>query len=359
MKSWFEARMEHHVDSFSLRISMTIEKEIGVLFGPSGAGKTITLRLLAGLETPEKGVVRLGERTLLSLPGGPAVPSRNRKIGFVFQNLCLFPHMTVKENIAYGTPARTTGREIDFWIERLCLEGLGDRYPRQLSGGQKQRVAIARALAPKPELLLLDEPFNALDTPLRRSLRRELKELHQETRVPIIYVTHDIEDVCSMADKAFVIHDGNISGSFSAKKLWHPDSHGEVWHALGWGNLISGSTRMRKRGYFLEWKEGSMKLPTSPGDGETISCFVPPGEVKILYPDIPVDPLLEENVMEGKIIEHYTMGTVHRVYVEAAGIHWHIEYHGSSYSALSLKEGGTVKIAVRPEAIKILSREAV
>jgi sulfate/thiosulfate transport system ATP-binding protein len=183
------------------------------LLGPSGSGKTTLLRILGGLDYPDSGAVRFADMNLL------AIPTRSRRTGFVFQNYALFRHMTVAENIAFGLKVRPraqrpSGPAIAERVEHLLalvqLEGLGRRYPSQLSGGQCQRVALARALAIEPRMLLLDEPFGALDAKVRKELRLWLRKLQARMGITTVFVTHDQEEAMVLADLVAVMHDGRI-----------------------------------------------------------------------------------------------------------------------------------------------------
>jgi sulfate transport system ATP-binding protein len=183
------------------------------LLGPSGSGKTTLLRILGGLEFPDSGDVRFADLNWLG------VPARQRRAGFVFQHYALFRHMTVAKNIAFGLTVRPrrerpSRAEIKTRVEELLslvqLEGLGDRYPSQLSGGQRQRVALARALAIEPRMLLLDEPFGALDAKVRKELRLWLRKLHERMGITTIFVTHDQEEAFALADLVAVINAGKL-----------------------------------------------------------------------------------------------------------------------------------------------------
>src|SRR5690242_13757039 len=173
-----EARMEHRRGNFALRVACALRSQWTVLFGASGAGKTTLLRILAGLTNPETGSIRLGNRQLLDTRQRLALPPRNRGIGFVLQQAALFPHLTARENIAFGLHRWTrTAREarVEELLRLFEAEPFAGRKPRQLSGGERQRIAVAQALAPRPELLLLDEPFNALDAPSRAAIIDKLR----------------------------------------------------------------------------------------------------------------------------------------------------------------------------------------
>lgn len=191
-------------------IDFAVEKgKLVGLLGPSGSGKTTVLRLLAGLEIPDAGEIRFGGRSVTG------VPPQKRRIGLVFQHYALFPHMTVFENIAFGLRVqKRSDREIEARVRDLLelvgLSGLERRFPQELSGGQKQRVAFARALAPEPELLLLDEPFAALDAQVRKSLRAWLREMVRRLGLTTIFVTHDQEEAVEMADELIVMNEGRL-----------------------------------------------------------------------------------------------------------------------------------------------------
>ena len=198
------------LDGVSLEIA---GGEFVALLGPSGSGKTTLLRILAGLEIPESGRVFFGDRDVTD------TPAAKRGIGFVFQHYALFGHMTVAQNIAFGLSVmprrqRPSTSEIKRRVEHLLrlvqLRGLGERYPSQLSGGQRQRVALARALAREPEILLLDEPFGALDAKVRRELRGALRTIHEELGVTSVFVTHDQEEAFALADRVAILNAGRI-----------------------------------------------------------------------------------------------------------------------------------------------------
>ncbi|WP_213955607.1 ATP-binding cassette domain-containing protein [Variovorax sp. dw_954] len=201
---------------FALHACFRTQSMRTALLGPSGAGKSTVLLAMAGLVPGAKGHVRLNGTTLLDTAAHVDLPARERRIGFVFQDYALFPHMTVMQNIMFGmhrlgsaaSPA-TTAR-IEELLHQFGLEQLASAYPRHLSGGQKQRVALARAVAPNPRLLLLDEPLSALDTQLRTRLRAELAEMLDRVQVPTLVVTHDPHDVEALAHSAIHLDNGHV-----------------------------------------------------------------------------------------------------------------------------------------------------
>ena len=213
------------------------------LLGPSGSGKTSLLRIIAGLEEADQGVVLFGEEDMTH------IRTTERKVGFVFQHYALFKHMTVFDNVAYGLKVRPkkerpSKKEIESKVLELLglvkLDAFADRYPSQLSGGQRQRVALARALAVEPKVLLLDEPFGALDAKVRKELRRWLRRLHDDFHITSIFVTHDQEEALDVADRIVVMNEGKIEQIGSPEEVYdHPNSP-FVYDFLGNVNLFHG-----------------------------------------------------------------------------------------------------------------------
>lgn len=217
--------------------------ELVALLGPSGSGKTTLLRIIAGLEFADSGNVRfdgkdIGDRT-----------ARERRVGFVFQHYALFRHMTVFENIAFGLKVRPretrpSGAKIRSKVQELLkliqLDKLAQRYPSQLSGGQRQRVALARALAVEPSVLLLDEPFGALDAKVRQELRRWLRQLHDEIHITSVFVTHDQEEALELANRVVVMNEGQIEQVGSPDEVYNHPATSFVYNFLGNVNLFHG-----------------------------------------------------------------------------------------------------------------------
>ncbi|MBL3539327.1 ABC transporter ATP-binding protein [Aminivibrio sp.] len=341
--------------SFFLNISMEVGAETAVLFGRSGSGKSLTLRSLAGLRTPVEGRIILGERVLFSSSERINLPPRDRKVGLLFQDLALFPHMTALENVAYALPKGRKGRmKAEEWLARVKMSGFEDRLPERLSGGQRQRVALARALAAEPDLLLLDEPFSALDGPLRRSLRKELRDIRLEAGIPMVYVTHQIEDLCSLGDRVTIMKDGATTESFPVGRLWERGARGEAWNALGWGNLFRGSIVCREGGFRFEGETVSLDLDGGglfTGEG---LVFVAPDRIRILYPDLPVDQDLGNNLFTAVVEEILPLGSSVRLYLAAEdGTVWQTEHSSGSYEALRLHPGSPVRFAVPPSAPEV------
>jgi molybdate transport system ATP-binding protein len=211
------AEIRKAFSGITVEVEFSFENGILVLFGPSGSGKTTILNCLSGLRKPDRGSISLGEKLFFSSEDSIDIPARKRKIGYVFQEYALFPHMTVKENVLYGVPGgckkgKRYRMGVKDVLEMLKISRLEDRYPANLSGGEKQRVALARALMVEPELLLLDEPLSALDSATRKDLRLELKQLQRCWNIPFVLVTHSREEMKALADEVLFLERGRRVG---------------------------------------------------------------------------------------------------------------------------------------------------
>ena len=225
-------------------VSLHIESgELVALLGPSGCGKTTLLRIIAGLETPDEGSV------YFSGEDATDVHVRERQVGFVFQHYALFRHMTVFENVAFGLRVKPRGQrpaeaqikeKVHQLLNLVQLDWLADRYPSQLSGGQRQRIALARALAVEPRVLLLDEPFGALDAKVRKELRRWLRRLHDELHVASVFVTHDQEEALEVADRVVLMNSGRIEQVGTPTEVWERPATPFVYGFLGDVNQFHG-----------------------------------------------------------------------------------------------------------------------
>ncbi|ERG88864.1 MAG: ABC-type spermidine/putrescine transport system, ATPase component [halophilic archaeon J07HX5] len=222
-------------------LSLSVKRgEFFSLVGPSGCGKTTTLRMLAGLTTPTSGTVQLNGINVTDRP------ARKRDTNLVFQDLVLFPHMSVAENVGYGlarqgVPAPKRSRRVSSLLETVDLGGLGDRQPTELSGGQRQRVALARGLAPEPSVLLLDEPLSSLDRKLRQEMQAELRRVQRDVGTTFLYVTHDQDAAMSMSDRVAVMNDGQIVESGAPEALYDRPATAFVADFLGDANILAGT----------------------------------------------------------------------------------------------------------------------
>jgi sulfate transport system ATP-binding protein len=226
--------------SFQALDDVSLDVEGGALtalLGPSGSGKSTLLRIIAGLEFPDSGEIRLA--------GEDATPltTQQRGVGFVFQHYAAFKHMSVRENVAFGLKIRKRPKDevrsrVDELLELVQLQGFGDRYPAQLSGGQRQRMALARALAPEPKVLLLDEPFGALDARVRAELRVWLRRLHDETHTTTVFVTHDQEEAMDVADSVVVMNKGHVEQIAGPRELYDAPANEFVMSFVGQATRI-------------------------------------------------------------------------------------------------------------------------
>ncbi|GAW90999.1 ABC transporter-like protein [Calderihabitans maritimus] len=250
-------------------IDLTLRRgEILCLLGPSGCGKTTVLRMIAGLERVDEGIIRTGKRVLSSKHCH--VPPEARNIGIVFQDYALFPHMTVEQNVSYGLRNSSRAR-VEEVLKLVGLDGLGSRMPHELSGGQQQRVAVARALAPRPEVILFDEPFSNLDAGLRRRLRSDIRRILKEEKASAIFVTHDQEEALSLADRLVVMWEGKVLQHGSPYEVYSRPSTREVATLVGEANFLRGEIRGGKvyceLGVFDFERAGLVKADVSE-DGE-------------------------------------------------------------------------------------------
>jgi sulfate/thiosulfate transport system ATP-binding protein len=249
---------------------------VTTLLGPSGSGKTTILRIIAGLEGADEGRVLVGDQDITH------VPVRKRGFGFVFQTFALFNQLTVRENISFGLDAHgvkgdQVGRRVDELLSLVQLDGLGGRYPEQLSGGQRQRVGFARALAPYPKVLLLDEPFGALDTRVRTELRGWLRDLHQATHLTTILVTHDQEEAMELSDQIVVVDKGRIHQVGSPREVYDAPKSSFVASFVGTANVLKGHVKDGRASV------GNMAIavPENIPEGSNVRAIVRPHDVRI------------------------------------------------------------------------------
>jgi molybdate transport system permease protein len=248
--------IEKKLAAFTLNVSFAADDAPLGILGASGAGKTMLLRCIAGLERPDRGRIRLGEKTLLDTEKRLHVPARNRRVGMLFQNYALFPHRTVEENIEFGlrgTARDASGSKAREMLERVHARGLERRYPRQLSGGEQQRVALARALAIDPEALLLDEPLSALDTHLRSQMEAQLQETFSTYRRPALFVTHNMEEAYRLSKKLLVLSRGQVAAQGEREELFARPPSMEVARLTGCKNFSRARAISERAIEAIDW----------------------------------------------------------------------------------------------------------
>jgi len=282
-----DIRIQHvakHFSGFQALNGVDLDIDSGeliALLGPSGSGKTTLLRIIAGLEFADAGRVLFGSEDIA------ARPVRERNVGFVFQHYALFKHMNVRDNVSFGLRMRPrrlrAGRALidaraDELLDLVQLGGLGDRYPHQLSGGQRQRVALARALAIEPRVLLLDEPFGALDAKVRKDLRRWLRELHQRIGTTTVFVTHDQEEALELADRVVIMNRGRIEQAGEVNAVYEHPASPFVFEFLGSTNILRAGAEGRS--LHISGADGPLATqqihPTGP-----LSVYVRPADLRV------------------------------------------------------------------------------
>ncbi|HEV3005424.1 MAG TPA: sulfate/molybdate ABC transporter ATP-binding protein, partial [Pirellulales bacterium] len=313
--------------------------ELLALLGPSGSGKSTLLRVIAGLEVADAGRIHYEDEDVT------ARTARDRNVGFVFQHYALFRHMNVFENIAFGLRVRRRPRdEINRRVHELLglvrLDSMERRYPAQLSGGQCQRVALARALAIEPKVLLLDEPFGALDAKVRHELRHWLRRLHDEIHMTTVFVTHDQEEAFEVADRVVVMQQGKVEQAGTPQEVFERPANSFVMDFLGNVNVFHG----RVHGGLLRWGGLHFDLSGEGHDeGSPVAVYVRPHELDIERSANGAPSL------RGQIERINAAGPVAKVQVSAAefGVALHVELSQERYTELDLKRGETVFVSPR------------
>ncbi len=286
---------------FSLTASFDVGRETLVLFGPSGSGKSLTLQALAGIDRPDGGRITLGadddEVVLFDAQQGVQRKPQERRIGYVPQTLALFPHLSVLENVVYGLrrqprPAREEhGKRL---LALMRITEFADRLPRQLSGGQQQRVALARALAVEPRLLLLDEPFTALDGPTRRELGAQVRRIHDERGIPVLLVTHDRDEAFALADRIAVIDQGRILQISSREDAFARPLSRRVAELVGIENVLPAIVRgVTPNALTVEWGATALTVrgdhtALDPAPGQRLDLAIAASQLLVLKDDLPL-----------------------------------------------------------------------
>jgi len=331
-------------------IDLAVEPgEFICLLGPSGCGKTTTLRMVAGFLEPDEGEIRVSGRTV-SVPGS-VVPPERRNMGMIFQSYAVWPHMTVRENVGYGLRMQKVAsdereRRVTTILKATKLHELAARYPGELSGGQQQRVALARALAPKPDILLLDEPLSNLDANLRAEMRFEIRRLHDEFRNTSIYVTHDQLEAMTMADRIVVMNLGRIEQIGTPQDVYDRPQSRFVARFIGASNVVEGKQasdrRVEIQGHGIDVGAGDF-----PGVGSSVGVCVKAHDLEI----VPGAPQGTNNALPGKVVSHAYLGS-HRDYVVDVGQ----ELMVSAPASLRLEVGAPVHVRLHTDKCRALAK---
>lgn len=328
--------------------------ELVALLGPSGCGKTTLLRIIAGLEQADSGQV------LLEGEDASGTHVRERQVGFVFQHYALFRHMTVFDNVAFGMrmkpraqrPSESQIRaKVHDLLQLVQLDWLADRFPAQLSGGQRQRIALARALAVEPRVLLLDEPFGALDAKVRKELRRWLRNLHDELHITSIFVTHDQEEALEVADRVVLMDHGKVEQIGTPEEVYRHPATPFVYSFLGSVNLFHGRI---EDGTVQVGEDVLHDQPDAFRQGAEVIAFARPHEL-----DIVVDGEVGKGV-SARVNRVLSFGITARVELDgvngSSGQHYEVELARSRVTELGLAEGQIVRLV--PSRLKLFERQA-
>jgi molybdate transport system ATP-binding protein len=365
-----EVDIEKKLEDFALSVTFQVDQEVLVLFGPSGAGKSMTLSCITGLSRPDRGLIRLNGRVLFESDGRQRreVPLHQRRIGYVFQDYALFPHMTVAHNLAYGTQTRRRAQpQVRAMLTRLHLDGLANRYPHQLSGGQQQRVALGRALMIEPALLLLDEPFAALDGAVRESLQADVVDLQRDLGLSVIYITHNLMDALALGDRLAVIQAGRLQQIGPIQEVFYRPNSRKVAEITGVRNLLEGSVQSASaEGLVIGWQGHSILAPPSPRlPGEPVTFYIRPEDVKLLYPDRPLASSVQHNRFTGRVLRAVPAGNWVTVNLGLKPKHMRDDEEirlesrlpVRAYRDLGLEIGASAAFSLRRDAIMLLPRE--
>lgn len=356
----FEVRINKTFPGFNLQVSFAINQEILSLVGPSGSGKSLTLQCISGLMSPDEGYINVNGRVLFDSQAGINIPPQKRKIGYVFQNYALFPHLTVYENIAFGISAQSRteiNSRVGYLLEKMRLSNFKHRYPRNLSGGQQQRVALARALAPEPEILLLDEPFSALDTQVRGRLERELLAIHQFYQGNIIFVSHNLDEAYRLSSQIAVYDSGQILQLGPKNSLINAPANKTVARLTGARNLAEGVIENIDDSIatvlVAEWSKRLQVQLTCPGSycrNQKVTVGIRPEYIRLQ--DFSPDNCLQATVVEA--VDGVTSYT-YRLKVENGwDKEFHLEAEASKIAAPHITAGKTCSLQLPPDRMFII-----
>ncbi len=346
---------------FELDLTQDFAPGITVLFGPSGAGKSTLLDCIAGLQTPDVGRIALGEEVFFDASQSILLPPQRRRIAYVFQSLALFPHLTAEENVAFGlysnAPSRRDTRVAEI-LSVFRIEDLRLRKPAELSGGEKQRVALARSLVTQPRVLLLDEPLTGLDAPLRRALLQDLRDWNEANGIPILYVTHNREELDSIGERVVVLVHGRVIESGTSRDVLDAPRSLALARASGFENVMPAEILE------LRHDDGVMRVALTPSNCELEIPLGPNGpgaqlQVAIRAGDIllatqPPHFLSARNVLPGTLESLETRGTLVIAQVNA-GARFTVHITPGAVRSLHLSPGSPVWLVLKTHSCHLVS----
>ena len=336
-------------------VSVKAAEGVTVLFGPSGAGKTSILRAIAGILKPDEGRISLNDQTFYDSAADIFMPIQDRRVGFVFQNHVLFPHLTAEQNVMYGTRGRSrhsARRQSAELFEMLGIQKTAARYPRELSGGEQQRVALARALATDPQIMLMDEPLSAVDVATRSRLLEEIATIQKRSGIPFLYVTHNHSEAARLGDMMYVIHEGRIMQEGAPLEIFNAPRSAPVARVVGTENVLVGKV-----------------LAHRPEDGTT-SIDVNSCRLEVPYNGLPLGDQITLGLRSEDIIisrEHLTQtsarnvlkGFIKRIIsdvdkaelIVSCGVDFKVSITPATVRILNLETGITVYLLIKARAL--------
>jgi len=339
--------------------------EILVLVGPSGSGKTTTLRCIAGLYQPATGKIICDGKTWYDTDLKINIPIQQRAVGMVFQHYALFPHLSIRDNIAIAVAVKNsadTRSRVTNLINLMHLDGLEERYPHKLSGGQQQRVALARALARDPDILLLDEPFSALDQQIRRHLVRELVQLRNQINVPIIHVTHNLNEARRIADAIGIIDNGQILQIGAPNAVMNSPVNARVAGLLGHDNIFTGAIHAQDQQNGITWITWYQHIFASRYQAgftanEIVDWMIPSASVTLSHATDD-QTTARNNLVEGRITEYVQLGEGSIAMIMIDGTEQELSMNVSTQygRAEGLAAGARVKITLLSDSIHLMNK---
>ncbi len=347
------------LEGFELKVNLTTAGPSLVLFGPSGAGKSLLLQAIAGLQRPDQGRIVIKGRTVFDRAARIDLPPQKRRVGLVFQHYALFPHLTVEQNLAFGLKGARRGDErVRQMANTLRLEHLLGARPGNLSGGERQRVAVGRALLPNPDLLLLDEPFSALDTTRRERLRWDLSQITSQLQMPTVFVTHDLEEAYLMGEELAVIEGGRILQSGPRHSVLFSPRNRLVARLTAMRNIFSAELGQASDGV-SKVVVGSSELvvPRAPGEGSEVLLAIRPEHIRVVRPERSAG---KDNLLEATIVQEFFTGLQHQLYLRVRGWDPARQFHlrgtlpDHPYRTMGLEVGRQVLLSLPPERIQVL-----
>lgn len=360
-----EVTVQKHLDGFHLNTTFTVENELAVLFGPSGSGKSLTFQIIAGTFLPDAGRIVIDGQTVYNSAQQINLPPQTRHVGYVPQHYALFPHLTAQENIGFGLlhlPRRERERRTGELIELFDLQGLERRRPRELSGGQQQRVALARALATQPRLLLLDEPFAALDAPLRTALRQELVQVQARLHIRMLIVTHDLADAFALGQQVIVYDSGRVIQEGTREEVFfHPLTH-RVAEFVGTGNILPAVVeRAEAETLWLRWQDHLIAAALTPfAPGTPVYLCIRPTQILLVRPDRLAERQ-RENLLCGRIVGEMMQAETYILHMrleQSNALHdLEIALPAYVYHRLSLDTEKQLIVELRRQVLHVIPRE--